>query len=321
MDIDTFIASHSGDWEHLEAACAKGSPGLSKLSGSELSAVISLYLKVSSHLSEVQTRYRDRRLESYLNSVVARAQASIYGSQSRTLRGALRLFGSRYRQAISRTAPQILLAAAILLGVTFAVLVWVANSREAQLGVLPPFAREAIGRAGGGRPDIGVDPAALSTLILVNNVQVSLLAFAAGVSLGAGTVWVLTQNAILIGSLAGGYHAAGRAGLFWSLVLPHGFLEIIAICIAAGAGLRIGWSVVEPGDRSRGVALMEESRDAVLVVIGVIPAFFIAAVIEGFLTGSFLPDFTEIAIGAVVALLYVAFLFGWLARPGPARST
>ena len=46
---------------------------------------------------------------------------------------------------------------------------------------------------------------------------------------------------VFIGLLAGGFQAAGEGWTFWALVLPHGFLELTAICIAGGAGLRIGW--------------------------------------------------------------------------------
>jgi hypothetical protein len=52
----------------------------------------------------------------------------------------------------------------------------------------------------------------------------------------------------------------------------------------------------------------------VVVVIGVIPAFVIAALIEGFITGTALPDTLEIVIGLAFAGLYVAFLVGWPAR-------
>ena len=94
-------------------------------------------------------------------------------------------------------------------------------------------------------------------------------------------------------------------------------LELIAICIAAGAGLRMGWALVDPGDRPRIIALGEEARDAVLVVVGVIPAFIIAASIEGFVTGRTGLPAVEVALGAVVAASYLAFLF---APRGRARA-
>jgi uncharacterized membrane protein SpoIIM required for sporulation len=145
-------------------------------------------------------------------------------------------------------------------------------------------------------------------------VLVAFLAFALGITLCVGTIVVLINNALLLGVLAGAFQVVGRAGSFWALILPHGVLELIAICIAAGAGLRMGWALIDPGDRPRGLALRDETREAVVVVVGVIPAFVVAAAIEGFMTGTALPDGLEIAIGVGVASLYVAFLVGWPVR-------
>ncbi|MGH2768827.1 MAG: stage II sporulation protein M [Actinomycetota bacterium] len=307
MDLDSFIDKYRPEWTHLESACARGSRGLSRTSGPELSAIVRLYQRVSAHLADVQTKYGDRRLEAYLNGLVARAHAAIYSATPRTLRGLMAIFGTRYRSALSRTGPFVVVAAALLVLVTAAAHLWVATSPEARAGLVPPFAREAVERGGAGGERLGLPPPdLLSTLILLNNLKVAFFAFALGIGLGVGTLYILVTNGIFIGTLAGAFQAAGHAWAFWALVLPHGFLEIIAICIASGAGLRLGWSIVDPGDRPRLRALAEESRDAVLVVIGVIPAFAAAALIEGFLTGSALPDALEIAVGAAVAAAYIA---------------
>lgn len=307
MDIDSFIAKYGPEWARLEEACSGGSQGLARLPGPQISEIVRLYLRASAHLAEVQTRYHDRRLQEYLTRVVTRAQAAVYGARPRTLAGGARLFGARYREAIARTAPHIVVAAALFLTLVLIVDLWVANSAEARAGLLPGFARDAVRRAGA---DLRSPSASISTFILLNNVQVAFLAFALGISAGVGTIFVLVQNGLLIGMLAGAFQAAGKAGTFWALVLPHGFLEITAISIAAGAGLRMGWSIVAPGDRSRSEALAEEARDAVMVVLGVIPAFAVAAAIEGFVTGTAVPDPLELGLGAAVTVAYIAFLFG-----------
>jgi uncharacterized membrane protein SpoIIM required for sporulation len=193
--------------------------------------------------------------------------------------------------------------------------IWVAVSPGVRAGVLPAYVRDAIRDASGGRGDIGIPPAGLSTFILVNNIQVAFLAFALGITFGIGTVYLVVQNAVLIGLLAGAYTSVGKAGVFWALVLPHGLLELTAIAIAAGAGLRMGWSLIDPGERRRSMAVAEEARDAAMVVLGVLPAFGVAAVVEGFLTGTSVPDPVEIGIGAGLAVLYVAVLFA------PARGS
>jgi uncharacterized membrane protein SpoIIM required for sporulation len=321
VDVDSYIAIYSPEWQRLEKAIARGSRGLAKLPGPEIADVVRLYLRASAHLAEVQTRYYDRRLLEYLNALVARAHAAVYAARPRTFRGLVRLFGERYREAIRRTVPFILVVAGLLLVVSVTSMAWVVTSKEAQVGLLPPAAREAIRRATGGASGIPIAPAGLSTFILLNNVQVALLAFGAGIALGIGTLFVVVQNALLLGVLAGAFQASGKGALFWSLVLPHGLLELTAICIAAGAGLRMGWSLIEPGDRDRSLALVQEARDAVIVVVGVVPAFVVAALIEGFLTGRVSPGFT-VPLGVLVAVAYAAFLFlPALARPHPGTPT
>ena len=308
MDLDSYIANHRGEWQALDSAVSRSyraSP-----SGDDVTEMIRLYLRASSHLAEVRSRYHDPALVDYLNGLVGRAHGAIYGAEARSLRGALSLFGARYRQAIRRTAPQILVVATLLFGVMLATDLWVAISPEARAGVVPPAAREAVERADGSTTDVGLGSAEMSTYIFRNNVQVAFLAFALGITLGIGTVFVIAQNALFIGLLAGAFQAAGKADAFWTLVLPHGFLELTAICIAGGAGLRIGWSLVDPGDRLRLAALREEANDAVLVVVGVIPAFAIAALIEGFVTGRTGAPILEVLIGAAVAAAYLAFVFG-----------
>lgn len=325
MDLDSYIGRHLAEWNSLEQAIAGGRRGGKRRSGGQISELVRLYLRASSHLAEVQTRYRDPALEDYLNALVARAHATIYSTEARSVRSVARMFGEQYRRGLRRTAPFILAIAAILGILVLATDLWVTSSPEARAGLLPPAAREAIRRAGGDGAGPDLPAAALSTVILQNNVQVAFLAFALGITLGAGTVFVIVQNAVFIGLLAGGFQAAGKGATFWALVLPHGFLELLAICIAGGAGLRMGWALIDPGDRPRITALGEEARDAVMVVVGVIPAFAIAAAIEGFVTGRTGQPLLEVALGAVVALAYLAFLFaprrGLASRPtGPPRG-
>jgi uncharacterized membrane protein SpoIIM required for sporulation len=317
MDLDSYIQAHRPEWAKLEDAAAGGSRALGDRSGEDITETVRLYLRASSHLAEVQTRYHDPALERYLNGLVGRAHGAIYGAAPASARSFVRFFGTRYREIFHRTLPFIAVVGALMAVVVLATDLWVAGSREAQAGLLPPAAREAIREAGQGTSPGDIGSGALSALIFQNNVQVSFLAFALGITFGIGTIWVITSNAIFIGLLAGGFQAAGEGWRFWSLVLPHGFLELTAICIAGGAGLRMGWALIEPGDRLRITALGEEARDAVLVILGVIPAFAVAALIEGFVTGRTGAPVVEVAIGAVVAAAYLALLL----RPLPAPAT
>jgi len=307
VDVDSFIAKYRPEWDRLESAAAGGGRALSSMSGPQIEELVRLYLRASAHLTEARARFHDPGLEVYLNSLVSRAHAAVYSARPRTLRGFTRLFAVRYPEALRRTAPYVLVATAILVAVVLATWMWVATSREAQAGILPPGAREAIQRSGGRADDLG-PPAGLSTLILFNNVQVAFLAFALGITFCVGTIWIVARNALLLGVLAGAFQAVGNAGRFWSLILPHGILELMAICISAGAGLRMGWALIDPGDRTRGRALQEEAAESVVVVIGIIPAFVVAALIEGFITGTAVPDAVEIGIGIAASVGYLLWI-------------
>jgi uncharacterized membrane protein SpoIIM required for sporulation len=318
MDVDSFIGAHNQEWKLLEEACKRGSDGLSSRSGAEISETVRLYLRVSTHLTQARSRYADPRLERYLNDLVSHARQSIYAARPGTVRGFASFFGARYRAEIRRTSPYILVAVAITVVLTLASWAWIANSAEARLGLIPPAARAAIRRFGGDRsPDLGPSHA-VATMILFHNVEVAFLAFALGVTLGVGTVYILITNALTLGVLAGAFGSAGHGEQFWALILPHGILELTAICIAAGAGLRIGWAIVDPGERSRSLALAEEATGAVVVALGVVPAFVIAATIEGFVTGTSVPHVIQLALGVLVGGAYVCFLFGWW--PGRRRG-
>ncbi len=119
---------------------------------------------------------------------------------------------------------------------------------------------------------------------------------------------MLWQNALNVG-IAGGLMAAhGRSALFFGLILPHGLLELTAVLVAAGVGLRIGWTVIDPGARPRGPALAEEGRAAIGVALGLAVVLFVSGLIEAFVTPSSLPTWARIAIGVLAELAFLAYV-------------
>ncbi|MFN3215025.1 MAG: stage II sporulation protein M [Acidimicrobiales bacterium] len=135
--------------------------------------------------------------------------------------------------------------------------------------------------------------------MLINNIQVSFIAFAAGIFACIGTAAVLIFNGVNIGLAGGLFHSIGEPAKFWGLILPHGLLELSAVVVAGAAGLRMGWSIIAPGDRTRMAALADEGRRSVVIALGLVLAFVVAGLIEGFVTPSGLPTALRIAIGAL----------------------
>jgi uncharacterized membrane protein SpoIIM required for sporulation len=120
----------------------------------------------------------------------------------------------------------------------------------------------------------------------------------------------LVLNAFNVG-VAGGLMAANdRTGLFFGLILPHGLLELTAVFVAFGLGLRLGWTLIDPGPRTRGRALAEEGRTLVAGALGLALVLFVSGLIEGFVTPSGLPTWARVGIGIVAELLFFAWVFG-----------
>ena len=85
--------------------------------------------------------------------------------------------------------------------------------------------------------------------------------------------------------------------MFFELVVAHGVLELSCITVAGAAGLRLGWSIVDPGLRTRMASLGAEARRCVAIVFGTMPWLVVAGLTEGFITGSGISLAAVLAVG------------------------
>jgi uncharacterized membrane protein SpoIIM required for sporulation len=250
-----------------------------------------------------------------LEDLVSRSRHLVYASESRS--GSLRHFLSRgywrlvhERLGLVGLCWLLLIVPGLLLGA------WAASDPAAAARFLPAEYR---GVGDGARGDLGLAVGTQATLagqILTNNIQVSFLAFAGGILAGVGTTLVLLFNGALLGGVAGLTVAAGRPGPFLSLVAPHGVLELSVIAVSGAAGLTVGWALVDPGRRSRRAALGQGARRGAEIVLGTMPWFVLAGLVEGFVTPTALPLAGALAVGILAAAPYWALVF-WRGRPEP----
>lgn len=311
MDIDAYIRANQGSWSRLDELTARAGRGLSRLGAADLDEMVRLYQRVSAHLSYARTYYRDPALTASLSRQVARAAAVIYGTRSRTLRGFWQFFSLSFPAAMWHSRRFVVAGAALLFLPALAVGVWLANSPTAVEASAPDAVREAYVEEDFEAYYSSEPAATFASRVFTNNVQVAVFAFAGGIFFCLVTAGVLIFNGAAVGAVAGLFASVGQAPKFWGLILPHGMLELTAVCVAGGAGLRLGWTLIDPGDRPRAVALLEEGRRAMVIVLGLVVVFAIAGAIEGFVTGSGLNTATRVGIGAVAE---AAFLTYFVAR-------
>ncbi|SUA02774.1 uncharacterized membrane protein [Mycolicibacterium fortuitum] len=79
--------------------------------------------------------------------------------------------------------------------------------------------------------------------------------------------------------------------------------------LAAAVGMRLGWTVIAPGDRPRSQALAEQGRAVVAAAIGLAVVLLISGLIEALVTPSPLPTWMRIGIGVAAELAFLGYVF------------
>lgn len=316
MNLDRFVALHQPTWHRL-SLLAKRNPA--ELSADDIATFIADYQRTSTHLSMARRTYADPDLTARLSQLVATAGATLYGSRPRTLAAIARFFTETFPAAMWHLRWHIAVASAIFLVVAFGLGTWVAVSPQALEAAIPEAVQDAL-VAGDFEEYYSDRPSGqFFAEVGLNNIQVGFLAFAVGIAAGLPTVYVLIINAANVGFAGGLFHARGVEEVFWGFITPHGLLELTAVFIAAGMGLALGWAWIDPGERSRGASLRRQASRAITVVTGLIVIFGIAAIIEGFITGSPLPTWLRVGVGVVVEAAFLTY--AWMrGRAAAARG-
>ncbi|MCM2419671.1 MULTISPECIES: stage II sporulation protein M [unclassified Streptomyces] len=308
MDLDVFAAAHRHEWDRLEELLGRRR----RLTGDEADELVGLYQRTATHLSLVQSSAPDPALIGRLTTLVARARSAVAGARTASWRDVARFFTSAFPAAVYRSrhwwVPTALLSTAVAAAVGW----WIASHPEVQSAIGAPEALRSMTRPGGQYETYySSHPAAsFAAQVWTNNAQAAAMCLVFGVFLGLPVLWVLWQNVLNLGIGIGLMGSAGRLDTFLGLILPHGLLELTAVFIAAGTGLRLGWTVIDPGPRSRRTALAEEGRAAIGMAIGLAVVLFVSGAIEGFVTPSGLPTWARITIGIVAELLFLAYIYG-----------
>lgn len=319
---EQFVMARRGAWERLDDLVKRGQNGLGALSDEEIQELGALYRRTSADLARAQTRYvtttAGRELVRSLNDLVLRAHAQVYSAPAPEVSNALDFVLYGFPATFRRQWRAILLAAVFLFGpalLAYATVVF--DSEQTHLFVPEHVVKEVQNRAKkklttgwGGNTNFGglVESPEISSYIMVNNIKVTLNSVALGVTAGIGTFLVLMFNGLLLGALAGVATNENVDLLFWAVILPHGILELTAICIAGGAGLLLARAIYAPGDLPRRDALKIAGGEAARLIMGVAIMLVIAGLIEGFITPQPIPPLLKITFALMTGVVMVLYL-------------
>lgn len=309
VNVNQFVKQHREEWKELEELTFKFHKNKSTLTGSDIDRFHSLYQKTAQHLSYSQTYYANEDVSAYLNELTAKAHNLLYKDQISSMKQIRYFFSTKF---IGLLAEQwkFAVAAMVLFFIGGAGAFWSVASEPLNLySVVPAEMAQAVDPEQLGAGHDSIDSSLMSASIMTNNIQVAILAFAGGITFGLLTVYILIYNGIIVGALAALYWHYGMTYEFWAYIVPHGMIELAAIFIAGGAGLMMGYKLFVPGQFKRSYQLKEQAKRSVQLLLGTIPLFIIAGIVEGYIT----PAAISLEAKYFTAILTVAGLILYVA--------
>lgn len=313
---ERFVALRRPAWDHFRGQAERAvREGLRRRSGAEVREFAAAYREVAADLARARTYGVDAGVLRQLERIVGIGHNALYGSRGVQRTSLGRLLVADLPGAVVRARRYVIAACLLFLAPAFVGYALVRSEPERVYDLLPP---EMIDRAESGRLEAesgtgyGETPSLylpiVASRIIANNVQVAFTAFAFGVTAGIGTVIVLAFNGLFLGAVLALFANYGLATWLLTFVAGHGPLELTAIFIAGGAGLRIGHAIVAPGDLARRDALVLASRVALRLVGAAASLLLLAGLIEGFLSASDAPVELKVGVSAASLLLLGLYL-------------
>ncbi|NMR20789.1 stage II sporulation protein M [Cellulomonas fimi] len=299
MDLDAFTAVRRAQWSRLDELVRRR-----RLTGAEADELVRLYQSVATDLSTVRSAAPDPATVSRLSDLLGRARSAIAGAHEPAWRDVTKFLVVSLPAALYRIRWWTVAVTIACVAIAVVAGWWVATQPDALAAMGTPSERqEYVDNAF----EQYYDPSAgFAAMVWTNNAWIAAQAIGLGIS-GIWPVFVLVNNAVFVGATGGMMAASGRLDVFLSLIAPHGLLELTAVFVAGAAGLRIFWTLVDPGHRPRSQALAEAGRALFTVALGLVLVLAVSGLIEGFLTGSSLPWSVKIGVGGLALAAFWAY--------------
>lgn len=315
MDVDAFVVAHRPTWARLEELLKRRR----KLTGAEVDELVDLYQRVSTHLSVVRSSSTDAVLVGRLSGLVARARSVVTGAHSPLWSEFARFWMVSFPVVAYRAWRWWLSTAIAFFFVTVLIALWVSGNQEVQAAIKTPSEIEQLVNRDFAAYYSENPAGSFGLQVWVNNSWIAAQCIAFAILGGIPIPYILFQNALNLGVIAGFMFGADKGDVFLGLLTPHGLIELTAVFLAAAVGMRVGWSVVSPGHRPRGQVLAEQGRAVVAVAVGLVVVLLVAGLIESLVTPSPLPTFARIAIGVAAEIAFLAYVI-YFGRKGVAAG-
>lgn len=318
MISNSWLEKRKSHWTRLDALLDQcRSQGLKSLGRDDLRDLGLLYRQAASDLAVLRADSSATHFAQYVNELLSRAHNIIYsGHRTSYTRSVLRFFDETYPEIFQRNLRYVLVAFILFLGGGVIGTLVTLQDPDFQLKILGPQMIQTIQRGEMWTHSILAIKPLASSGIMTNNLSVAFTTFAAGITAGLGTIYMVVFNGILMGVISTACNQAGMSLKLWSFVAPHGALELPAIFISAGAGLRLAAGMLFPGVMPRRESLVAAGGEAVQLLLGCIPMLFVAGIIEAFVSPTDLAPALKFLLAGSLFTLLCLYLAGFLSRLG-----
>lgn len=275
-----------------------------------------LYIEITDHLSYAKTFYTGSNTEFYLNGLASQAHRQIYKTKRESKNRIISFWKTEFPTMFYNHRRELLIAFLVFAFFTVVGAFSAANEGDFVRSILGDgYVNMTLENIENDDPmavykDMGEVNMFLG--ITINNIKVALYAFVFGILLGIGTLMIMLQNGIMLGSFQ---YFFFEKGLGWESVRTiwiHGTIEISVIIIAGCAGLVLANGMLFPGTYTRLESFRKGVVNGLKIMLSTVPFFIIAGFLEGFVTRhTEMPDWLAIFIilGSLALIIFYYIIY------------
>lgn len=301
-----FVKQNKDKWATFESA-------LSKKTNIAPDVLSDLYIEITDHLSYAKTFYGGSNTEFYLNAIASKAHREIYKTKKESKNRIIGFWKTEFPKMFYYHRRELLIAFLV-----FSFFMAVGAFSSANEG---DFVRSIMGDGYVNMTLENIekdDPMAVYKQqgefnmflgITINNIKVAMFAFAFGILLGIGTLYIMLRNGIMVGSFQYFFFDQGVGWESVRTIWIHGTIEISVIIIAGCAGLVLANGMLFPGTYTRLESFRRGVVNGLKIMLSTVPFFIIAGFLEGFVTRhTEMPDWLAILI-ILASLKLIVFYY------------
>lgn len=311
MNEQTFVENREPDWLQLTRLCDRAETSLAELSSQELREMVRLYRKVSTDLALARTRSSNIALIEFLNDLAGRTYGVLYRAPKKNIFTSLAEALVLSAQTMRRCKWFVLVSAMLFFGSGLATYGLLQVRPDVKQAFIPAGMDHVFDgwKSGKFEERSGSTGAMMTGMYASNNPRVAIISGAVGAgTFGTLSLYMNIQNGALLGVLAHELAPLGRVDFLLSSVAPHGVFELSGIIVSCAAGLLLGWSLINPGRRSRGDSLKAVGKDAIVLLSSSVIMMFMAAPIEGFFSfNPHVPGWLKVTVALVSFTVWITF--------------